>query len=378
VAIPVSVGDSVAIQVVGAPDAIDSYQTCNLVAGAPLGRAISTWEQAATSFTPVATEGLTCTSTTGCAQFRQTFYPVGSPLVAPQEGLGLNRQTPDFRQILSLSQAALDPADPMNYARYYMLRSLPALDGTPSPPRPLLVATTAGDDEVTTSAGLAFARAAGALPFLPPGAVTTMPDYADYATPQALWDAFGGQSPNQVLIASGQMEGVSRLGRAPGTACGINYVASATCNAPPAPTDATTCADTLYDADWLGGLADDYGQQHASPPLRMARLASTHAVDAASLAMAWSPRIQGAPSANDDAAWTPGPPLVASVTAYLDPTGQHDWSVGDPCQAWDGTTYMDNLLAHFFATGGQDLYYLSHPASHACLANTSCPFFSGP
>ena len=62
------------------------------------------------------------------------------------------------------------------------------------------------------------------------------------------------------------------------------------------------------------------------------------------------------------------------MTAYLDPKGQHDWSVGDPCQAWDATTYMDNLLAHFFVTGGQDLYYLSHPSSHACLANTSCPF----
>jgi hypothetical protein len=376
VPIPTSVGDVVAIQVLGAADAVDSYKTCNTVEGAPLGRAITTWEQAATSFTPVATEGLNCTSTTGCAQFRQTFYPVGSTLVAPQEGLGLQRQTPDFRQIVSLSQAALDPADPVNYARYYMLRSLRALDGTPSAPRPLLVATTAGDDEVTTASGLAFARAAGALPFLPPGAVTKMPEYADYATPQALWDAFGGESPNQLLIEKGQMEGVARLGRTPGSACGVNYVSSATCNAPPMPS-ATTCGETLYDADWLGERLDDYGQQHAATPLRMARVATTHAVDAASLATAWAPRLRGKPFANDDAAWTPGPPLVASVTAYLDPTGQHDWSVGDPCQAWDGTTYMDNLLAHFFATGGQDLYYLSHPTSHGCLATTSCPFLQG-
>jgi hypothetical protein len=67
---------------------------------------------------------------------------------------------------------------------------------------------------------------------------------------------------------------------------------------------------------------------------------------------------------------------VASVTAYLNPLGQHDWSVGDPCQAFDGTTYMDNLLGHFFATSGEDLYYLSHPQSHTCLADTSCPFFT--
>jgi hypothetical protein len=377
IAIPVSVGDSIAVQVLGQPDAVDSYATCNNVEGVAEGRSITTWEQGATSYTPVATAGLTCPSTAGCAQYRETFYPVGSPLVAPQEGLGLLRQTPEFRRIVTLSQAALDPADPMNYAPYYMLRSLPKLDGTAQAPRPLLVVTTAGDDEVTTATGLAFARAAGALPFLPPGAVTSMPEYADYATPQALWNAFGGQSPNAVLIANGQMEGVSRLGRTPpATACGVNYVPSSTCTSPPSPPSAMSCADTLYDADWLGGLADDYGQQHPTQLLRMARLASTHAVDAASLAAAWSPRVQGSPSASDGAAWTPGPPLVASVTAYLNPLGQHDWSVGDPCQAFDGTTYMDNLLAHFFATGGQDLYYLSHPQSHTCLADTSCAFFN--
>ena len=373
VPIPVSVGDSIAIQVLGAPDAVDSYKTCNSLPGAPVGRAITTWEQAATSYTPVATAGLNCPSSAGCQQYRETFYPVGSGLVAPQEGLGLMRQTPTFRQLVNLTQAALDPADPMNYARYYMLRSLPQLDGTPTPPRPVLVSTTAGDNEVTTATGLAFARVAGALPFLPPGAVTSMPDYADYATPQALWDALGGESPNQVLIDHWEMEGVGRLGRTPVVSCGNDYAASATCTSPPSVSPGT-CADTLFDADWLGETLDTYSQPHEIPPLRLARLASTHSVDPVSLAQAWSPRLQGVPFAADGA-WTPNQPLVASVTAYLDPTGQHDWSVGDPCQSWDGTTYMDNLLGHFFGTGGQDLYYLSHPSSHACLANTSCPFF---
>jgi hypothetical protein len=373
VPLPTSIGDPVSIQVFGAPDVVDSYKTCNVTAGAPVGRSIQTWEQAATSYTGVATDGLTCTSSAGCQQFRQTFYPVGSPLVAPQEGIGLPRQTPDFRQLLALSQAALDPADPFNYARPYMLRPLPGLDGSPAAPRPLLVATTAGDDQVTTATGLAFARAAGALPFLPPTAVTSMPDYADFATPQALWDAWGGKSPNQVLIDTWQMEGVSRLGRTPGSACGNDYTPSTTCTSPPAITP-SACIDTLSDADWLGEGSDGWGQQHPSPPLRLARLATTRVVDDASLAQAWSPRLQGAPS-SADGAWPGNAPLVASVTAYLQPTGQHDWSVGDPCQSWDGTTYMDNLLVRFFATGGQDLYYLSHPQSHACLATTSCLFF---
>jgi hypothetical protein len=361
VPLPVTIGDGVSIQVVNAADAVDSYATCTVPSGSPFGRVVDTWEQQATSYTPVATPGLDCPSSSGCAQFRQTFYPVGSPLVAPQEGLGLRRQTPDFRQMVTLSQAALDPADPINYARYYMLRALPGVGGAPQAPRPLLVVTTAGDDEVTTASGLAFARAAGALPFLPPSAVTTMPDYADDATPQELWNAWGGKSPNQVLIQNWQMEGVSRLARVPGTSCGDDYVTSATCTSPPA-TSTDTCAQTIYDADWLGESADAWGQQHSNPPVRMSRLAGTRVSDASSLEAAWAPRIQGAPFASD-------------VTSYLQPTGQHDWSVGDPCNAFDATTYMDNLLAHFFASGGQDLYYLSHPSSHACLQNTSCPFF---
>jgi hypothetical protein len=370
--IPVSIGDVIAIQVVDAPDAVDSYKTCNMTPGAPIGRAITTWEQQATAYGSVADSSDTCTADAGCAQFRATFYPVGSELVAPQEGVGLRRQTPDFRQLVSLSQVAVDPADPFNFAKYYMLKQLTGVDGTPQAPRPLLVATTAGDNEVTTASGLAFARAAGALPFLPPQAVTTMPDYADWATPQSLWDAWGGMSPNDVLIQNWQMEGVARLGRTPGSTCGNDYTATATCTSPPT-TSASTCGTTLYDADWLGQQQDNWGQQHPTAPLRLARLANVLVSSAASLDQAWAPRIEGAPF-SPDGAWAASQPLVASVTAYLDPQGQHDWSVGDPCQTWDGTTYMDNLLNRFFTSGGEDLYYLSHPSTHECLADTTCPW----
>jgi hypothetical protein len=373
VAVPASVGDGFAVQVVNAPDAVDDYKDCNLTPGAPLGRLIDPWEQPAKSYAPVATPGVTCTADAGCQQYRDVFYPVGSPLVAPQEGLGLKRQTPDFRNEVTLSQAALDPADPINFAPLYMLRAAAGVDGAPQPARPLLVVTTAGDDEVTTAAGLAFARAAGALPFLPPSAVYDMPEYADYATPQALFMALGGKTPNQVLIENGEMEGVSREARTPVTSCGNNYVTSATCNAPPPANDPGTCAHTLYDADWLGESLQTYGQLHAAVPLRLARQATLRVTDAGSLEQTWSPRIQGVPFAADGA-YAPGAPLVASVTAYMKPTGQHDWSVGEPCQSFDATTYMDNLLGRFFASSGTDLYYLSHPASHACLRNTSCDF----
>ena len=373
VPIPTSVGDKIAIQIFDLPDQVVSYKGCVALEGAPLGRRIDTWEQAAAAYTPVATEGLTCDAPAGCAQFRQQFYPVGSRLVAPQEGIGLRRQSPDFRKLMNLSQAALDPADPINYAPYFMLETLRGIDGAPVPPRALLDVHTAGDDQVLVSTGNAFSRAAGALPFLPPSAITTMPEYADYATPAALHAEWGGRSPNEVLIETHVNEGISRLGRTPGTACGVNYVSSDTCKIKPT-TDAATCAKTLYDADWLGEARQDYGQAHASPPLRLARQAGVRASDASSLDRAWAPRMTGAPF-KADGAWSADAPLVGCVTAFIQPLGQHDWANGEPCQAFDSVTYMDNLLAHFFASNGRDIYYITHPTTHACLADSSCAFY---
>src|SRR5439155_1634346 len=79
-------------------------------------------------------------------QFRDRLFGVGDPLIAPQEGLGLQRQTPDFRKLMMLSQAAVDPADPVNFAPYYALRPLPGIgpDARPLAPRPLLTSYTVG------------------------------------------------------------------------------------------------------------------------------------------------------------------------------------------------------------------------------------------
>jgi hypothetical protein len=373
VPIPASVGDRVDIQMYTAPDVVGSYKTCDLPAGAPAGRDVNSWEQPATAFTAVADPTLTCQSATGCQQFRETFYPVGSTLVAPQEGMGLIRQTPDFRKLMSLVQAALDPADPVNFARLYLLQPARDMDGNTMPARPILDSHTVGDPIVVTAAGLAFSRAAGLLPFLPPIATSTMPTYADYATPDALMAAFGGRTPNDALIANYELEGVSRLARTPGTNCGVNFTPGAQCTAP-SPPDATTCADTLFDGDWIGEGTQHWGQAHLLPPMRLARVAGQHATDAASLASVWSPRIQGAPFAADGT-WPANQPVGAMLDAYLAPLGQHDWSTGDPCQSFNGVNYADNLLVRLFVTSGQDLYYLSHPSTHRCLADLSCPFF---
>jgi hypothetical protein len=65
---------------------------------------------------------------------------------------------------------------------------------------------------------------------------------------------------------------------------------------------------------------------------------------------------------------------MAVVNTYFAPQGQHVWLLGDPCKTWDDATYMETLMARFLGTKGTDLYFMSHPASHACMANDSCDF----
>jgi hypothetical protein len=102
-------------------------------------------------------------------------------------------------------------------------------------------------------------------------------------------------------------------------------------------------------------------------------VATQRVSSSAQLATAWAPRLLGKPL-GPDGTYTPGPPLVGMINAYIQPLGDHDWSFGNPCESWDAVTYMDTLLVKFFMSGGTDLYDLSHAASHGCLATQTCSF----
>jgi hypothetical protein len=375
VPIPTTTGDKLDIQIYDAPDVVQSYDGCRVLNGAPVGRRIDTWEQAALWQTPVGDESKKCDAPGGCAQFRDTFFPVGSALVAPNDGLGLRRQSPEFRRFRDLAQAVMDPADPFNYAPYYMLRRQYDENGAPVPPHALLNINTVGDNFVQVSAGYSFGRAAGAIPFLPPSALGRYPEYADYVTPQELYDRLGRKTPMQFLIDNGSVEGIPRLGRTTaGPGCAPNYKADATlCTKPPSK-DIIACKDALYDPDWVseGGLPFD--QPHPQVPLRLGRVATSRVVDSTSLAAAWEPRLRGVPFSPDDNAWSARERVVAQLSHYLVPQGKHTWDVGDVCQQWDYATYGNALTARFFASEGKDLYYLSHPRSHGCLVNGTCDF----
>ncbi len=368
VPIPASAGDDLQVQIFNAPDVVDSYKTCNITAGAPAGRTITTWEQRAVAFRSIGDSTSTCPSGINCQQYHDTFYPVGSPLVAPQSGLGLLRQTPDLRKLLQLTQSAIDSSDPVSFASMYML-------APEAQPKPFLVGNTVADGFVVVGSGHTFARALGALPFLPPDALPRMPDYADYVTPPALYAQLGQETPNDALSDAYVLEGVARLNRAPaGPTCAPNFKANPACTTPAPTTDPTVCAQTVFDPDWHAEGRDHYAQQHFPVPLRLARRTDTRVQDGASLLQTWSPRLQGAPFTADNT-WTPdGTPLVGLMDAYVNPQGQHVWTVSDPCKAWDDAVYYDHALARFLVSGGTDLYYLSHPSTHFCMADQSCDF----
>jgi len=104
--------------------------------------------------------------------------------------------------------------------------------------------------------------------------------------------------------------------------------------------------------------------------------------DPASVSAVWAPRLKGKPFSPDQSAWKADQRIVAQLQAYVQPKGVHGFDPSDPCQNWDSGQYLVNLIGRFFTSSGSDVYYLSHPSSHQCLAKAtgqgSCSFVQVP
>jgi hypothetical protein len=206
------------------------------------------------------------------------------------------------------------------------------------------VVNTIGDQAVPVNTGNAFARAAGAIPFMAPATAGRHPALADYAAPQGLFDRYS-RTPNRVLIDRGVLEGLAALQRFP---------------APSRP-------DALFDVDDLDEGAQGFGEQRLESPLRLVRRA-VRASNAAELDAAWLPTL--APWSGDTG------PTVAVLNAYTQPGGAHSFGVPDPDLPWDPSRYLLNVIGRVFATNGADLYYRSHPATHQCAVRGDCDFIA--
>ena len=342
-ALPMNAGDRLDVQIYDAPDSVGSFGDCRPKIGAPVGRRVETFEAGSSD--------------------REN----APALAATSAGLGLRRQSPELRRFRDLAQALLDPADPTAFAARFLLEPVETA-------RPILATATIGDSDFPIASQLAFARAAGVLPFLPPSAVERVPAYADYATPRDFYDRLGARTPMRFLVESGVAEGIARLGK---TSAGPKCATNDTCADPTGVTGADTngCSTALFDPDWASERGLPYDAPHPDVPLRLARIAGPHVTDATTLAASWEPRLTGVPFAPDATGWTATRPVGALWSQYVVPNGAHAWTAESACKAWDPATYGNNLLARFFATNGSDLYYLSHPQSHGCLAKNACDLF---
>jgi hypothetical protein len=230
-------------------------------------------------------------------------------LVAPAEGLGLRRGTPEIRRFMGLAQLVLDPGDPAVYAPHY---------------RNSMNIVTVGDMNVPTNTGISIARCAGSLRW----------DAASRS------DDLGGRTPNRTLIDTGVYMGLERLN----------------------PTEWGTPA--LFDADDLSRGTDGYGQlrpqTYLDPFLPLRAWQPSRGAPATECDTEYDG--EGVLQSVDCPQGT-----SALVLPYISAGGDHGFYVPDPNLAFDINTFMINMIGRYFGTQGRVLDY------RTCLEDNSCP-----
>lgn len=200
---------------------------------------------------------------------------------------------------------------------------------------------TAGGQAVPVSTGNAFARAAGIVPFLAPGADQRYPEWADFVTPSDLWQRYR-RSPDRVLADRGVLEGLASLRRFP----------------------SAMSPEALFDVDDLDEGRQGFGEQSLSPPLRLVRRATR--AEAGGVAAVWQPTLT---------AWGGDTgPAAALLNAYIEPEGTHSFALPRMRDAWKPQLYLLTTAARFFATLGADVHYRSRPNDHQCAERMDCAF----
>jgi hypothetical protein len=318
------------------------YGECEWVGEEPEPtRVISTWEVSA---------GVGPGRCSTCATYETTRWEMGAPLVAPTAGFGRARQTPDFRRLAMLGQIALDPGDPINYARRVLLDPVRAPD-VPDRPRSILVANTTGDPNVCIAVGYAYARAAGIIPFLPPDGPEHLADFrapADFSTRYP-----GYTTPHDLLVAYHAMEAVPRLNRHPAGPGAEFFLADV---------DDLSDGRLFFATDGRTQLAEaDGGFQpvRLDPPLRWVRQS----------------RPMASPGEDSVWAYAAGEPMSGMANLYIIPRGAHGpTQVFDPSLLFDGGVYGFNMLGRYAGTRGTDIPYMSDPTGHHCLEDSTCTY----
>ncbi|MBN1771197.1 MAG: hypothetical protein JXB32_08060, partial [Deltaproteobacteria bacterium] len=247
--------------------------------------------------------------------FEWDDWSAGDELVAPAEGMGLRRGTPDIRRFMGLAQLVLDPGDPAVYAPHY---------------RNSMTIVTVGDMNVPTNTGISIARCAGAL----------------------RWDAdarsadLGDRTPNRALIDFGVYMGLERLN----------------------PSEWGTPA--LFDIDDLSRGTDGYGQlrpQTYTDPFLPLRAWQPSRGAASECETTFD---------GEGVLLTVECPQGVSslVLPYISAAGDHGFYVPDDSLAFDVNTFMINMIGRYFGTQGRVLDYRTCLEDSSCPELPEWPF----
>ncbi|MGC4066115.1 MAG: D-cysteine desulfhydrase family protein [Polyangiaceae bacterium] len=303
---------------------------------------------------------------------------------ASGSGLGIERQSEEFRLALDWANQAFGFADPLAFLAHESLRQ----PGTAAPATLLVVSP--GNPNVGPDEGVGAAVAIGLVPQLPDDALSLHPSLAADTTPSLLANALRRPTAEIALSVSHIAEGVPRLMRhdPEPLECGVNRaddetlrtVCEPTCVRDlDCPTDTTCregtcktttpsvemCAMSLADADALAGALAGTRTEVSLQPLRLARYAGMATVD--NLPDLWQPRMSMNEVGEVDPVH-PGWALSVLALPLTHPLGAHGIPNDDICQRFRFGTYVPNLLADFLTSGGSRYAPISIPNQQTCLA----------
>ncbi len=241
------------------------------------------------------------TSTLGVeVKWQSKTHAVGDPLVALGDGFGLRRQSPELRRFANLAQLAVEKGDPVNYVPFAEQRRLMKFGTGEEVATRMLIVNTNGDMNVPVATGAAIARAAGMI------GLTEV-------------DKRYGKTDNRVLIDTGIVEAVERVGRYSNS--NREYVHM-----------------DIENFAAISGADDTFDVPRLNPPMRLYRP---------------SERVGG---------WS------GVIFPMVVPKGRHGFDTPDPSVPFDFGSFMMNAMGRYFQTGGAELRF------EACNSTSSCPW----
>jgi hypothetical protein len=280
--------------------------------------------------------------------FQGTLYQPGMPLVALQEGLGYQRNTPEFRRFIGIAQTAIGSADPGVWASHYFLDPL---DSSYDPNAAIrrtrvLVMPTVGDNNVPVSTGVALARTSGLLgSWVRDESISAEFGWRELFVPDPRY----GRSVERELEARFVVEGDHRFERFPDVDFNrevlydIDNVSDGTASFSCGPSDwSATNRENGCAEDVLGQeVFFDVPNPEPGNELRVNR-----------------PRGDGT--------------FDAFRVPMLRPIGQHGIYNAQPFREFDADAFMVNFTSRFLGTRGRAV---DHPAGCDCSA-AALPAFS--